>query len=81
MLELQLDEDQEVVGAGVSTYGLEASRVTQPHRDERNFHVFHYLAEVTLTPTPTPTLTLTLTLVLTRPSSLLPLLGMSSYKL
>jgi len=45
MLELQLDEEQEVIGAGISTYGLEASRVTQPHHDERNFHVFHYLAE------------------------------------
>jgi len=45
MMELQLDREQHVVGAGIHTYGLEVSRVTQPHPDERNFHVFHYLCE------------------------------------
>ena len=45
LLELQLDENQQVIGCGISTFGLEVSRVTQVNPEQRNFHVFHYLTE------------------------------------
>merc|ERR1711981_251479 len=50
MLELQLDKNQKVIGAGLTCYGLEVSRVTEPHPDQRNFHVFHYITEGTTGP-------------------------------
>jgi len=50
VLELQLDSDQQVIGAGVSSFGLEVSRVTEAHPEQRNFHIFHYCTEGTSGP-------------------------------
>ena len=47
MLELQLDNQQQVIGEGVTSFGLEVSRVSEPFTEERNFHIFHYVTEGT----------------------------------
>ena len=42
-LELHFTADGHVVGAHVSEYLLEKSRVISQARRERNFHIFYYL--------------------------------------